>query len=158
MRPTVLALLLSACVLPCIVAGSRAVLPDAPLVTSLRQQQQWRRLKPQHYVIDLMWSSVWRHGEARIEVRGDPFIRGIDLTSHQPLAPATVRQLQTVASIEALFAVIALRRAASTALAASAFPAAPRVLARCLCGASAARALRCDAGLPDASLLVARTV
>jgi hypothetical protein len=105
-RITLLALFLSVWVLLGSIRGSIAVIRRVPLLDTLSQQQQWELLKPQRYVIDLRWSSVWRHGKARIEVHGGQFIRGIDLTNNQPLAPATLRQLQALGAIEVLFAAI----------------------------------------------------
>jgi hypothetical protein len=105
-RIKLLVVFLSVCVLLSIIGGSIAAVQRVPLLDTLRQQQQWERHKPQHYVIDLRWSSVWRHGKAQIEVHGDQFIRGTDLTNNQPLAPASLRQLQAIGSIEVLFAAI----------------------------------------------------
>jgi hypothetical protein len=89
-----------------IIGGSITVVQRVPLLDTLSQQQLWERHKPQRYVIDLTWSSVWRHGRARIEVHGGQFIRGTDPTNNQSLAPATLRQLQAFGSIEVLFAAI----------------------------------------------------
>jgi hypothetical protein len=89
-----------------IIRGSIVAIQRVPLLDTPSQHQLWELHKPQHYVIDLTWSSVWRHGRARIEVRGDQFIRGTDPTNNQPLPPATLRHLQAVGSIEVLFAAI----------------------------------------------------
>jgi hypothetical protein len=105
-RIKLLVLFLSVCVLLGIIGGSIAVIRRVPLLDTLSQQQLWELHKPQRYVIDLTWSSVWRHGRARIEVRGDRFIRGTDPTNNQPLPPATLWELQAVGSIEVLFAAI----------------------------------------------------
>jgi hypothetical protein len=89
-----------------IIGGSIAVIRRVPLLDTPSRQQLWELHKPPHYLLDLRWSSVWRHGSARIEVHGDQFIRGTDPTTNQPLAPATLRQLQALGSIEGLFATI----------------------------------------------------
>jgi hypothetical protein len=105
-RIKLLVLFLSVCVLLGSIGGSIAVVRRVPLLDSLTRHQRWELHKPQHYLIDLRWSSVWRHGRARIEVRGGQFIRGTDPATNQPLAPASLRQLQAFGSIEVLFATI----------------------------------------------------
>lgn len=105
-RIQMLLLFLGLCTVIGIVGGSITVVRRVPLLDTLRQRQRWEQHKPWHYVIDLTWSNVWRHGRARIEVRGGQFIRGSDLITNQPLSPATLRQLQAVGSIEVLFAAI----------------------------------------------------
>lgn len=74
-----------------------------------RAREHWQQQHIQHYEVDINWANGWNFGHARIEMRNNTFVRGIDLDTGQPLSPSKVLFASYFSSINNLFDIIDVR-------------------------------------------------
>jgi hypothetical protein len=94
--------------LACLLGLAFAVLPLLPFQYQWARQR-WEQNRPRHYELEATWRRDQQSGHARIEVRDDQFVAGVDLDTGRALRPAELRDLSRIVSIESMFRVIDAR-------------------------------------------------
>src|SRR5437867_5464097 len=87
MSPRLRNLLIVTMVIPFIacLAGVAVTLPPPFPLQYQQAHQRWTQRGVRHYQVEVTWADGWSAGHARVEMRDNQFVRGVDLDTGQPL-------------------------------------------------------------------------
>ncbi len=98
-----------AALLVAIIAGVVIVVLQLLPFQYQRAHRRWAQQQIHHYELEVAWADGWSFGHARVEMRDDQFVRGVDLDTGQPLAPNKLLYAGYFGSVDKLFAIIEKR-------------------------------------------------
>src|SRR5690242_18411306 len=67
------------------IAGVAVTLPPPFPLQYQQAHQRWIQRGIRHYQVEVIWADGWSAGHARVEMRDNQFVQGIDLDTGLPL-------------------------------------------------------------------------
>lgn len=112
-RAPVILAVTSILLLSCVAGAAFAVYPLLPLHHA-QAQARWQRQGIRHYEADVSWASDWNFGHVRVEVLDNRVVRGIDLSTGQPLDRVRLIRAGYFVSVDQLFTMLGEQMRPST--------------------------------------------